>query len=513
MFSWRTHVGTRLLFAFAIILTFLTFTTGLSVWRLFSVNSMAKILVNDKLANQRVVAEWDAAVSLNATRVIAIAKSDSLELGDYFDQQLKAGERVIADHAAAARKGATTAEERTLIDAIVSAAQTYAAVRDKIFQLKEIGRTQEVEQLVGTELGAAQAAYESALQRLLDHHKQQADNIAVESEAVFKNSVFLLFVAGGIAVLVGIGLAVYLTRNIVRPVTDAANLARRVAAGDLTSVVDTDRGDEIGILLHALFQMNQSLSEMASEIKGGVTEIDRSLSEIAHDNEDLAVRTALQADSLRGISVAMDALTDTVDSNAEATQQAKCLADAAKSVAGEGSEAVASVVSTMDSIQTSSKRIADIISVIDGIAFQTNILALNAAVEAARAGDHGRGFAVVAAEVRSLSQRSSVAAKEIRELITVSVNEVVTGTGMVDQAGITMAKVVDSINQVTEIVARINVASQRQAEGLGEIRQSIVGLDSTTEQNTALVKDAVRALGELTAQSQRVATSVSRFRT
>lgn len=277
MVSWRTHIGTRLLFAFAIILTFLSFTTGLSVWRLFSVNSMAKILFNDKLANQRVVAEWDSVVSLNATRVIAIPKSDSLELGDYFDQQLEAGERVIANHAAAARKGATTPEERRLIDVISNAAQAYAAVRDKIFRLKETGRTQEVEQLVRTELSAAQAAYETAVQRLLDHHKQQADNIAVESEAVFKNSVFLLFIDGGIAVLVGIGLAIYLTRNIVRPVTDAANLARRVAAGDLTSVVDTERSDEIGILLHALFQMNQSLSEMASEIKSGVTEIDRSL--------------------------------------------------------------------------------------------------------------------------------------------------------------------------------------------------------------------------------------------
>ncbi|WP_168798746.1 methyl-accepting chemotaxis protein [Herbaspirillum sp. ST 5-3] len=513
MMNFRlARIETRLMLAFACILALMTFTTGLSVWRLYSVDRMAKVLVNEKLAGLQRVASWQNAVALNATRATAIAKSDSLELGDYYEKQLVDGDRLITELGASIRKSASSAAEAQLMDRITEAENAYLTTRTEVFRLKAIGKTIEVEQLVSSRLDSSLANYEAALRSLGEYQQAQANRMAQESNDLFTNSVLILIGVGGAAVLVSGFLAVVLSRSIVLPLRDAATVATRVAEGDLSSTIHAPGRDEISELMRALQQMNENLSHMARDIQGGVAEIDGALTDIARDNEDLSCRTVAQAESVRAITGSMEAMTTTVKRNAEHTQQAHQLAAGAAQVATEGGAVVSEVVRTMGSINASSRRIVEIISLIDNIAFQTNILALNAAVEAARAGEHGRGFAVVASEVRTLSQRSATAAKEIRELITQSVERIATGSTLADQAGATMQQIVTSINEVTAIVAHIKTASDSQTEDLLTIGQSIDRIDETTHQNSDLVQDAVRAIDDLTAQSMRVSASVSRFR-
>ncbi len=509
---WRARIETRFMLAFAVILAFMVFTTALSVWRLYSVDRMAKVLVNEHLARNQLIASWQNAVALNATRATAIAKSDSLELGDYFQGKLADGDKSIAELAASVRRSASASVETGLLVRVAQAGNAYLKVRDEVFRLKSIGRTIEVEKLVSTQLDGALASYEEALRALAAYQKTEANRIARAANDIFTNSVVILVGAGGLAVALGALLAVLLSRSIVRPLRDAAAVATRVASGNLTSAIEVRGQDEIGALMRALQQMNDNLARMARDIRDGVTEIDGALAEIARDNEDLARRTVAQAESVRVITGSMSAMTDTVKRNGEHTQQAHALAADAARVATEGGAVVADVVRTMGSINASSRQIAEIIGVIDGIAFQTNILALNAAVEAARAGEHGRGFAVVANEVRSLSQRSATAAQEIRSLIMNSVNEIANGSDMVNRAGATMQQVVAGINEVTGLVARIKTASDCQTADLLNIGQSIHQIDRTTQQNSVLVQDAVQAIEDLTAQSMRVSASVSRFR-
>ncbi|HJV85205.1 MAG TPA: methyl-accepting chemotaxis protein [Noviherbaspirillum sp.] len=509
---WRTRIETRFMLAFAVILAFMAFTTALSVWRLYSVDRMAKVLVNEKLARSQLIASWQNAVALNATRATAIAKSDSLELGDYFQGKLTDGDKSIAELAASVRRSAAGSVEIKLLDRIGQAGDAYLKIRNDVFRLKSIGKTIEVEQLVSTKLDGALAAYEGALHALAEYQNAEANRIAHAANDIFTNSVVILIGAGGLALVLGACLAVFLSRSIVLPLRDAAAVATRVASGNLTSAIQVRGQDEISALMRALQQMNDNLAHMARDIRDGVSEIDGALADIARDNEDLARRTVAQAESVRVITGSMAAMTTTVKRNAEHTQEAHALAADAARVATEGGSVVAEVVRTMGSINASSRQIAEIIGVIDGIAFQTNILALNAAVEAVRAGEHGRGFAVVANEVRNLSRRSATAAQEIRSLITNSVNEIANGSDMVNRAGATMQQVVASINEVTGIVAHIKTASDCQTADLLNIGQSIHQIDRTTQQNSELVQDAVRAIDDLTAQSMRVSASVSRFR-
>jgi methyl-accepting chemotaxis protein len=512
MHSWRTRISTRLTLSFAVVLAFMAFSTALSLWRLNSVDRMAKALVDDELSKQRLVAEWQSAVNLNATRAIAIAKSDSLELGDYFEKYLTEGDKQIAGLAHPASGNAPSDAEAALLNRIDAAAGSYIAIRDEVFKLKAVGKTIEVEKLVSSKLEGALADYQAALHALGEHQKLEAQAIARDASDVFSNSVVILLGVGAATIILGGLLALYLSRSIVKPVQAAASLAARVAAGDLTSVVETGGDDEIGDLMHALKRMNESLTRMAREIQDGTAEIESTIMTIADDNGDLSDRTAAQANSLRAIAMSMDALMSTAKNNAQHTLQANALAASAAEVAINGGDVVSEVVRTMRTINESSKKIEDIIGVMDGIAFQTNILALNASVEAARAGEEGRGFAVVANEVRTLSQRSAMAAKEIRELISASVANAASGALLVDEAGATMQRIVDSINGVTDIVACIKTSSEQQTADLLSIGHSIDQIDSATQQNSELVQDAVHAIGELTDQARRVATSVQQFR-
>ncbi|MBP0598002.1 MCP four helix bundle domain-containing protein [Herbaspirillum sp. LeCh32-8] len=314
------------------------------------------------------------------------------------------------------------------------------------------------------------------------------------------------------ALAIGTGLALYVARIISEPLKDAVSLAQRVAQGDLTADIRAQSRDETGQLMSALKTMNEGLLNVVGNVRAGTDRITTASTEIASGNLDLSSRTEQQAGSLEETASALEELTSTVKQNSDNARQANQLARTASTIAVQGGDVVGQVVTTMASINDASNRIVEIISVIDGIAFQTNILALNAAVEAARAGEQGRGFAVVASEVRSLAQRSASAAKEIKVLIDDSVTKVGAGTTLVQQAGSTMSEVVDSVKRVTDIVAEISAASNEQSTGIEEINRAVAQMDQVTQQNAALVEEAAAAAQSMQEQAGELSSLVSVFK-
>jgi methyl-accepting chemotaxis protein len=318
------------------------------------------------------------------------------------------------------------------------------------------------------------------------------------------------------AIVIGGGVAFWLTRSIMRQLGGepgyAAAIAGGIASGDLTATIMVGDENNSASLMHAMRTMQHSLASLVDKVRSGTETITTASGEIAAGNIDLSARTEEQASSLEETAASMEELTSTVHTNAENVQQANVLASRASEVALKGGEVVEQVVQTMGSINDSAKRIADIIGVIDGIAFQTNILALNAAVEAARAGEQGRGFAVVASEVRNLAQRSAAAAKEIKGLISDSVERVDAGRRLVNTAGETMQDVVASVKRVTDIMGEISLAGQEQSAGIAQVNQAVAQMDQVTQQNAALVEEAAAAADSMQIQAQQLSQIVSTFR-
>jgi methyl-accepting chemotaxis protein len=357
----------------------------------------------------------------------------------------------------------------------------------------------------------AQAA-EQQLQALQKSLLQEAEASEAAMDASVRNTLIAFACALAVACVLVVPLTLLNSRSIVQPIREARGLAQAIATGDLTHRVAVDGRDEAADLMRALQSMQESLRKLVGQLRDSSESIQTASAEVAAGNQDLSQRTEEAASSLQQTASAMAQLTGTVRSSAEAAAQANQLASSASSVAQRGGEVVTQVVSTMDEINSSSKKIADIIGVIDGIAFQTNILALNAAVEAARAGEQGRGFAVVAGEVRSLAQRSAEAAKEIKALIGTSVDKVETGARLVQDAGTTMNEIVASVQRVTDIIGEITAAASEQSSGIGQVNTAVTQLDQMTQQNAALVEQSAAAAESLKEQAHRLNGLVATFR-
>ena len=357
----------------------------------------------------------------------------------------------------------------------------------------------------------AQIEYQNAIRKQAELQAQVMAEAGHRAESATRNLTRGLLVASAVTIALALFLAITIIRSITRPLMQAVSVADRVASGDLSGHITVQSQDEMGHLLETLQRMQHSLAQTVTAVRSNAQGVASASTEIAAGNHDLSGRTEEQASALQQTAASMEQLGSTVKQNADNARQANQLALSASTVATQGGEVVAEVVKTMKGIDDSSHKIADIISVIDGIAFQTNILALNAAVEAARAGEQGRGFAVVASEVRALAGRSAEAAKEIKALIGASVERAQVGSALVNRAGQTMADVVHAIRRVTDIMGEISAASSEQSQGVAQVNEAVTQMDNSTQQNAALVEEMSAAAASLNLQAQELVDTVAVF--
>jgi methyl-accepting chemotaxis protein len=508
----KFQTRTKILGAFAVVSFAIVIMSVVALWRMQAADATTSELVNHKLARVQLTSELLGAVRLNGVRAITIARSDSLELSDFFLAQLAQGERRIAGLQRQLQALPAAAAERTRLDDAAGHEAAYLSVRKQVFQLKDLGKTQEAEQLAGSALAKSFDAWTGGLEALLALQTRDARDMAAASASAFGVSRVLLLAVGAAGLLVGCATGLLLARSIVTPLQEAVELAERVAHGDLSRTIAHARGDEIGRLFDALNHMTDGVSRTVVKVLDSAAHIDDASAELAAGNRDLSRRTETQAVSLHRTVQSMAELTDAVQQNHVNAGGANRAALAASRVAQEGAQAVAQMVDRMDTIRMSAARIGDITTMIDGIAFQTNILALNAAVEAARAGVEGRGFAVVAAEVRNLAQHSASAAREIKALIGESLDAIAAGTGIAQAAGGTMRQILDEVRQVAGLLQAIDEASAEQAQGIGQVRRVIAEMDEATQQNATMVQQAAAAATTMRTQAERLTEVVATFR-
>ena len=508
----KLQTGTRILGAFGIVFLLLLILSAVALWRMQANDLLAADLVYDKLAKQQLASDLLGAERLNGSRTVAIARSDSLELADYFNAQLAAGRKNVAAIEAKLAGLPRSAREGALIAEAGRHRAALEKVQAALFQAKEFGQTQVVEGLVGGAWEQHYQAYTGALEALLVHEGREAHRLAEESAAASTFGKALVLALGLAALAVGALLAWILTRSIVGPLRHAARLAEQVAHGDLRPRIRHGRQDEIGRLFDALNGMTGGVAATVAQVLAGARAIDSASNEIADGNQDLSRRTERQAAALGQTVGAVEELSAAIARNNASARSANALARSASGVATRSAEAVGQVVARMGAIKASADKITDITGMIDSIAFQTNILALNAAVEAARAGSEGRGFAVVAAEVRNLAQHSATAAKEIKRLIHESRDQIAAGTGIAGAAGDTMRAVLEHVHEVAGILDTIHAASGEQAGGVEQLSRALAEMDESTQQNAAMVEEAAAAAESMRRQAAELSELVATFK-
>ncbi|KQQ96510.1 methyl-accepting chemotaxis protein [Massilia sp. Leaf139] len=511
-FISNIKIGKRLGLGFALILAMTVLIACAGIWRLNEVADATRTMMAAPLTKERLITDWYSLNFASIRRTAAIVKSTDPALGPYFKEDAAASVKKAAELLKEIEPLIAGDAEKALFAKILEQRKLYSASRDGAVKAKAAGNEEEAAKLLDEKFTPASKLYQELLHELVVMQRTSIDATAKAIDASAGRSTTIIAALTAVAVLLGAALSWLLTNGITRPIRDALELAETVAGGDLTRNIDASAKDETGALLRALRHMNDSLVKIVTQVRNGTDTIATGSAEISAGNLDLSARTEQQAGALEETAASMEELTTTVRQNADNARQANQLSIAASEVAAQGGAVVGQVITTMGSINESSRKIVDIIGVIDGIAFQTNILALNAAVEAARAGEQGRGFAVVASEVRNLAQRSAAAAKEIKVLIGDSVDKVDVGAKLVDQAGATMEQVVSSIRRVTDIMAEITHASQEQTGGIEQVNQAIGQMDQVTQQNAALVEEAAAAAGSMQDQAAKLAQVVSVFK-
>ena len=509
----RLSVGQRLGLGFALVLFLALFTTAFAFFQLSHVAAETEALMKEPLTTERLVSDWYRNVHTGIRRTSAIAKSSDESLTPFFAADQAESTRTSAILQKEVEEHMRSDKEKALLKEIGEVRQTYVDGRVKVIALKKEGKTEEANQALEQIFIPASLSYVKKIEEMLLLQRTQIDQASQEMQHSSQQSRLLLMILSAVAVALSALCAWLITTSITKPLHEATGLAEQLARGDLTGQVKVTRDDEIGLLMKAINGISSGLSEVIAEVRSGTESINVAAGEIASGNADLSARTESQASSLEETASSMEELTATVRQNADNAQQANQYVVSASSVAVKGGEVVHQVVETMGSIKASSNKIVDIISVIDGIAFQTNILALNAAVEAARAGEQGRGFAVVASEVRNLAQRSASAAKEIKTLIDDSVGKVEHGSKLVEVAGTTMQDVVSSVARVATIMAEISAASREQSAGIEQVNLAVTEMDEMTQQNAALVEQAAAAAESMRDQAGKLSHVVAQFKT
>jgi methyl-accepting chemotaxis protein len=505
-------IGRRLGLGFAVVLAFAVLITGIGVWQLNALANATREMMQEPLAKERYISDWNRNINVAVIRTTAVAKSSDLSLGPFFSANAAEITKSTSDLLKQIEPLIKNPQEKELFARITEVRKSYLASRDQVTKLKASGQTEEASSLLDKTYLPAADNYMKLVGEFLGMQRQNLDAKAAEISDIERTSRNSLLALAALVLALGVVFAWLLTEGITAPLGNAVAAARRVANGDLTEDIQVHGHDETAQLLHALSDMKDHLAQIVGKVRQGSEGVSAASAEIAQGNNNLSARTEQQASALEETAASMEELSTTVRQNADNARQANQLAQSASTVAIKGGDVVNQVVDTMKGINDSSRKIADIIGVIDGIAFQTNILALNAAVEAARAGEQGRGFAVVASEVRSLAGRSAAAAREIKSLITDSVQRVELGSTLVDQAGVTMTEVVSSIKRVTDIMGEISAASSDQSHGVEQVSEAVTHMDQTTQQNAALVEEMAAAADSLNAQARELVGSVSVFK-
>jgi len=505
-------IGTRLGLCFAIVFALMAMLVAVGSQRLSSIGELSSTIIDKDWVKADAAATVAGTTRANAALVLQLLLVSDAAQSAELRRQVDRNKAIISDALATLDKLVYRPAGRELLAQVGKERAAYVQSFSGVLQLLADGQREQATQRAMNETMPRLAALQATVEKLT----ALQGSIVADNGAEIKRHIgaahAMMLALGLSALVLGAACAWWVTRSITLPINYALQVARAVAAGDLTSQIKAASKDEAGQLLHALREMNEALSQIVGQVRHGTVAIATASGEIATGNMDLSARTESQASALEETASSMEELTSTVRANADNAREADQLASTASSVARRGGEVVSQVVTTMGSINDSSRKVVDIISVIDGIAFQTNILALNAAVEAARAGEQGRGFAVVASEVRNLAARSASAAREIKELISSSVEQVDAGARLVAQAGATMDEVVSSVQRVTAIVAEISLATREQTNGIEQMNTAIMQMDQTTQQNAALVEQAAAAASAMNEQAAGLEQLVSQFR-
>ena len=513
----RLSIGARLGAAFAMLLVLLCAVAALGAGKVASTNDHVLMFSENVVPSLRAIDHLRGDVSVVRRVELAHLLMTTAQDKETMDARLadtrKSIDRQLQDY----RKLILDDQDGRNLDAVQAALQAYYAQVEKLRSLSrdsagDPAKLEEGRHLLLGDSAAAYNAVSTALDAFWAYNEQAGERAAGAAAAGYRAALAATIGFSVVAVVLGVLCAWWITRSITTPLRVAMNVADRIGRGDLSSRIEVGGGDETAQLLTSLRDMNTSLVDIVSQVRRSSDSIATGSAQIAAGNADLSQRTEEQASNLQQTAASMEQLTSTVRTNADAAREASRLAGDAAAVASRGGDAVQGVVATMSRITESSRKISDIIGVIDGIAFQTNILALNAAVEAARAGEQGRGFAVVAGEVRTLAQRSGQAAREIKQLIVDSVERVDEGARQCDDAGRTMADIVQHVGRVANLVGEITNASQEQSQGIGQVGDAVTQLDQVTQQNAALVEESAAAAESLKLQAGRLAETVTRFR-
>jgi methyl-accepting chemotaxis protein len=503
---------TRLALGFGVLCALLIAILVLSMSMLGRVNLGTREIVNNRMPKIEAVN-----MVLNEVNNISIALRNMLLNDDPADRKLQTDnvmkararvQQVLERAEAEIHAGA----ERALVLGTIETNKKFVTSQDEMLRMIAAGDLEGAKTHLNKVFRPLLLEYKKGLNDQIQTQKASVADASGAAETTYDETRKLMFGLGALVLALAAAIAWLMSASITRPIGKALDVANTVAGGDLTSRIDIASTDEAGQLLRALQTMNQSLAQTVRAVRGSTETIATASAEVAAGSQDLSSRTEQQAGALEETASSMEELTSTVKQNAENARQANMLAESASTVAVRGGDVIGQVVGTMEEIHAASGKIADIIGVIDGIAFQTNILALNAAVEAARAGEQGRGFAVVATEVRSLAQRSAAAAKEIKGLIADSTGKVETGNRLVGEAGATMREIVDSVRRVTDIMSEITAASQEQTSGIEQINRAIAQMDEVTQQNAALVEQTSAAAAAMQQQAVQLAQAVGVFR-